>query len=310
MRAGSSAAPDFIAWINNGAPATLCRTLGRSDFIRVPLPAANMINATAMLPTLFNFSPSYAGMSIAQVQGVHIPCRLVTDGLNAQKKSLRPMGTVIFDLDGTLADTSGDLIAAANSCFRDLGLGDLLHTATDAGTALKGGRAMLRLGFSRVEGFGEADVDDQYQPLLNAYAKDIDTHTVMYPGAMDAIEELKSNGHKVGIATNKPEGLAQELLTRLGVRDAFASLVGADTLAVRKPDPDHLFEAVRRAGGDPAQSCLVGDTATDRNTSLNAGVPSILVTFGPSGEDMAALNPEFLLDRFDDLPAIVERLFS
>ena len=78
------------------------------------------------------------------------------------------MGTVIFDLDGTLADTSGDLIGAANACFRGLGLGDLLDPATDAGTALRGGRAMLRLGFSRVDGSGEADVDGQYQTLLDA----------------------------------------------------------------------------------------------------------------------------------------------
>lgn len=218
------------------------------------------------------------------------------------------MGTVIFDLDGTLADTSGDLIGAANACFRGLGLGDLLDPATDAGTALRGGRAMLRLGFSRVDGSGEADVDGQYQTLLDAYATDIDTHTFMYDGAMDAVEALKSNGFKVGIATNKPEGLAQTLLERLGVRDAFASLVGADTLPVRKPDPEHLFEAVRRAGGDPALCCLVGDTATDRNTALAAGVASILVTFGPSGEDMAALKPEILLDRYEDLPTIVERL--
>ena len=219
------------------------------------------------------------------------------------------MGTVIFDLDGTLADTSGDLIGAANACFRGLGLGDLLDPAKDAGTALRGGRAMLRLGFSRVDGSAEADVDGQYQTLLDAYATDIDTHTFMYDGAMDAVEALKSNGFKVGIATNKPEGLAQTLLERLGVRDAFASLVGADTLPVRKPDPEHLFEAVRRAGGDPALCCLVGDTATDRNTALAAGVASILVTFGPSGEDMAALKPEILLDRYEDLPTIVERLF-
>lgn len=219
------------------------------------------------------------------------------------------MHSVMFDLDGTLADTSGDLLAAANACFRGLGLGDLL-TGADAATALKGGRAMLTLGFSRVEGFGEEDIQRQYPLLLEAYAQDIDTHTRLYDGAMDAVEALKSRGYPVGICTNKPEGLAETLMTRLGVRDAFGALVGADTLPVRKPDPEHLFETVRRCGADPAMTCLVGDTNTDRMTSRNAKVPSILVTFGPSGDDMAALDPEALLESYADLPDLVDRLFS
>lgn len=220
------------------------------------------------------------------------------------------MRSVIFDLDGTLADTSGDLIAAANACFRDLGIGNLLDAEIDKGTALKGGRAMLRLGFSRVDGFGEAEVDAQYQPLLTHYARDIDRHTFMYPGAMDAVHELKDAGYVVGICTNKPEGLAQTLLTRLGVRDSFSAMLGADSLAVRKPDPEHLFETVRRAGGDPTSCLLVGDTATDRDTAKAAGVPSILVTFGPSGEDMTALKPEGLISDFNDLFGEVQRLIG
>lgn len=220
------------------------------------------------------------------------------------------MKTVIFDLDGTLADTSGDLIAAANVCFEGLGLGALLDPATDQGTALKGGRAMLTLGFSRVSGVEDDEIDRQYPVLLKAYGENIDHHTAMYPGAMDAVEALKSAGYGVGICTNKPEGLAETLMTRLGVRAQFASLVGADTLAVKKPDPEPLFEAVRRAGGNPARTCLVGDTITDRNTAKAAGVPSILVTFGPSGGDMAALNPDALLDHYDDLHGVVDRLLS
>ena len=220
------------------------------------------------------------------------------------------MRSVIFDLDGTLADTSGDLITAANACFRDLGLGDLLDRAADKGTALKGGRAMLRLGFSRVDGFGEADVDAQYQPLIAHYARDIDTHTVMYPGAMDAVAQLKAAGYIVAICTNKPVALAHELLIRLGVRDEFAALLGADSLDVRKPDPEHLFETVRQAGGDPLQCLLVGDTATDRDTSKAAGVPSILVTFGPSGDDMAALKPEGLINDYSELFGEVQRLIG
>lgn len=221
------------------------------------------------------------------------------------------MKTVIFDLDGTLADTSGDLIAAANTCFRDMDAGDLLDPDVDQATALRGGRAMLRLGMARLGRAGdEATVDRYYPVLLEAYGNAIDRFTTIYPGAMDAVEVLKLRGYGVGICTNKPEGLADTLLQNLGIRDVFASLVGADTLPVRKPDPEHLFETARRAGGDPRRCVLIGDSDTDRNTARAAGVPSVLVTFGPAGGDMAALEPEALLDHFDDLPGIVDRLLA
>lgn len=221
------------------------------------------------------------------------------------------MKTVVFDLDGTLADTSGDLIAAANRCFRDMGAGDLLHPQRDAGTALRGGRAMLTLGMSRLgRPADHEDVDRYYPRLLEAYAADIDTHTVLYPGAMEAVAALKTMGYRVAVCTNKPEALAELLLTRLGVRDVFGAMLGADSLAVRKPDPEHLFETARRAGGDPAQCVLIGDSDTDRKTAQAAGVPCVLVTFGPSGEDMAALRPEGLLDDFADLPEMVVDLIG
>ena len=87
-------------------------------------------------------------------------------------------------------------------------------------------------------------------------------------------------------------------------------MVGADTLPVRKPDPEHHFEAVRRAGGDPKRSLLVGDTATDRNTSRNAGVPSVLVTFGPGRDDVLALGAEATIDSYAELPAVVAQLIG
>lgn len=218
------------------------------------------------------------------------------------------MRSVIFDLDGTLADTSRDLIAAANACFRSEGLGELLDPVADAATALRGGRAMLTLGFSRVDGFGEGDVNRLYPALLAAYAEGIDRHTVIYPGAMEAIARLRADGYGVGICTNKPAALAEELMRRLGVREVFGALVGADTLSVKKPDPAPLWETVRRLGGDVSRTCLVGDSDTDRRTAAAAGCPSILVTFGPAGDRMAALEPEALVGHFDELPEVVAAL--
>ncbi|WP_422027777.1 HAD-IA family hydrolase [Roseovarius sp.] len=221
------------------------------------------------------------------------------------------MRTVVFDLDGTLADTSGDLIAAANACFRAMGEGDLLDPVADAGTALRGGKAMLTLGLERL-GRAEdvAEIERQYPLLLEAYAGAIDTHTVLYPGAMEAVAMLVDNGYRVAICTNKPERLAVMLLDRLGVSGAFGAMIGADTLAVRKPDPEPLREAVRRAGGLPERALLVGDTVTDRETSRAAGVPSVLVTFGPAGMSVAELEPEAMIGHFDELPGVCDRLLG
>lgn len=219
------------------------------------------------------------------------------------------MRTVVFDLDGTLADTSGDLIAAANTCFRGMGAGDLLDPVADAGVALRGGRAMLSLGMERLgRGDDQAEIDRQYPILLTAYAAAIDVHTVLYPGAMAAVRTLTKTGYRVAICTNKPEALARLLLARLGVLSAFQALTGADTLAIRKPDPEHLRETVRRAGGDPACALMVGDSITDHATARAAGVPSVLVRFGPNGQAAAALAPDALIGHFDELPGVVSRL--
>ena len=221
------------------------------------------------------------------------------------------MRTVIFDLDGTLADTGDDLIAAANACFRGLGHGDVLDPEGDKATAFRGGRAMLRLGFDRLGGaWDESHVDAQYPLLLESYGQNIDVHTRFYPGAAAAVARLKAAGYAVGICTNKPEALAHDLMTRLGGRDWFASLVGADTLTTRKPDPAPLLEAVARAGGDPARTVLVGDTITDRETARAAGMPCVLVTFGPLGHSVAEMAPEGLLDSFDELGEVVAGLIG
>ncbi len=220
------------------------------------------------------------------------------------------MKTVVFDLDGTLADTSRDLIEAANACFVALGHGPLLDPTADAATAFRGGRAMLRLGFSRIGIEGDADIDREYPKLLRHYEGALDVHTVLYPGALDAVEGLRAKGFATSICTNKPERLAEALMRSLGARDLFGALIGADTLSVRKPDPEPYRQAVLRAGGDPRQSVLIGDTVTDRDTARAAGVPIVLVTFGPEGERVAEMEPDALLSDYAALPDLVQDLLG
>ncbi|MGR3425391.1 MAG: HAD hydrolase-like protein [Sagittula sp.] len=217
---------------------------------------------------------------------------------------------VIFDLDGTLADTSADLVAAANACFERMGLDQRLDPVADAGVALRGGKRMLTVGLERAGQYSVDAVERWYQPLLEAYAAALDTHTTLYPGVVDQIEGLRRDGYAVGICTNKPAAMAEKLMTSLGVRDLFGSLVGADTLPTRKPDVAPYWAAVDRCGGLRGPSVLVGDSDTDRKTAKAAGVPCILVTFAPEGEAVRDLNPEGLIAHFDELPAEVRRLIG
>ena len=214
------------------------------------------------------------------------------------------MRTALFDLDGTLADTSADLIAAANACFSR----PMLDPVADMATAFKGGRAMLRVGLERFDAdWNEADVDRLYPYLLEFYGENIHRETRLYEGVEAALDQLAGNW-AMAVCTNKPEALAEKLLRSLGIRDRFAAMIGADTLETRKPDAAPVLECIKRSKGDISRAVLIGDTVTDREASRAAGIKSMLVTFGPEGEDVRALEPDALLASYADLPRALEAL--
>lgn len=223
------------------------------------------------------------------------------------------MKSVIFDLDGTLADTSGDLIASANHCLSAFGPKALLDPRKDGRFAFAGGRAMLQEGLSRIAldaGQKDALVEENFPKLIAYYGEHIDTYTRVYAGVEPCLEVLLERGYKLGVCTNKPEGLAVSLMARLGLDRFFGALLGADSLPVRKPDPLHLWATIDALGADRKRSVLIGDTITDRKTSENAGLPSILVRFGPEGSQVDALKPQASFDHYKDLPDLVDRWVS
>lgn len=216
--------------------------------------------------------------------------------------------TAVFDLDGTLADTSADLIAAANATLAEGGIPGRLAPGADDAIAFAGGRAMLREGQARAGIVDEAAVDRLYPRLLETYGRDLAVHTRLYDGVEAAMDRLAETGWTLAVCTNKPERLAALLLKALRVEDRFRVMLGADSLPFRKPDPRHLLETIARAGGDPARAVLVGDTVTDRETARAAGIPCVLVDFGAGDDLVAHLAPEGALRHFDDLADLLERL--
>jgi phosphoglycolate phosphatase len=218
------------------------------------------------------------------------------------------MKTVVFDLDGTLADTSGDLLAAANATFEQLGHAPPLR-AGDAALAHRGGRAMLRAGHDRLNlPYDEARIAQLYPQLLQQYEGALCVQTRPYDGAGAAVQALRAQGYACVICTNKPTYLAEALMQALGLRDLFGALIGAGSVATVKPDPAPYFAAVAAVGG--TASMLIGDTDTDRATARNAAVPCALVTFGPNGGNVAALAPDALLHSYDDLPAMARAILG
>lgn len=223
----------------------------------------------------------------------------------------RNTGGILFDLDGTLADTAGDLLAAANAALAPRGLPVL--TTAERSFAGRGGRSMIRRSLAiagRPDDTPEALalVDALYPELLAAYEERIAQETTLFEGAEAAVEALAAGGWRIGICTNKPERLALMLLEALGVRHRFAAILGADTLHVRKPDPEHFRETARRAGADPARSVMIGDTLTDLTTARRAGVPCVLTGFGFAAEPLDELAADAVVAHFDELPAVLERL--
>ncbi|MEM7526887.1 MAG: HAD-IA family hydrolase [Pseudomonadota bacterium] len=222
------------------------------------------------------------------------------------------MRGAIFDLDGTIADTAADLLAAANAVLGPEGL-PLLTLQEDRQVAGRGGRSMVRASLARAgrdpdSADSEALFQRLYPDLLAAYEAAIAVHSRAYDGLDACLETLAAGGWRVGVCTNKPERLARILLRALDLDTRFAAILGADTLPVRKPDPEHFRETARRIGAVPSRSVMLGDTLTDRETARAAGVPCILMSHGFAAEPLLALAPEAIAESFHDVPALLERL--
>lgn len=186
--------------------------------------------------------------------------------------SANPIAAVLFDLDGTLLDTADDLGAALNHVLAKYGKPAIAAKAYRP-IASDGALGLLNLGFG--EGIKQYDYEHLRQQFLDYYENNIATHTCLYPGVAQLLQQLESNNIPWGIITNKPEGLTEKLLPHYPEFANCAVMVGGDTLAKRKPDPEPILHACQQIKVNNQQCFYVGDALRD----IQAGNSALMKTF-------------------------------
>lgn len=216
------------------------------------------------------------------------------------------MPAIIFDLDGTLADTAPDLLAALNHCVRDHGFAEF--TLNEIGHLVgQGSVAMIRRGFALHDTpLPDELLHELHQEFLVYYEANIADHSRLFDGVSELLDRLEEDGHKLAVCTNKYEGMARLLLDRLGIAGRFAAITGGDSFDFRKPDGRHLTETLRLA--EASSGIMVGDTITDANAAKNAQMPLVLVDFGYSSEPVSTFEPDAILSHFSEGYAAITRL--
>jgi phosphoglycolate phosphatase len=213
---------------------------------------------------------------------------------------------LVLDLDGTLADTAADLIGTLNVILEREGHAPLpLDSARELVGA--GAKVMLDRGFkAAAASLTEARVQELFEEFLVIYEDRIADETVLYDGVAQSLSRFSAAGWRLAVCTNKMERPSVKLLTALGMADRFAAICGQDTFRdngafIAKPDARALLMTIARAGGDPANAIMVGDSRTDILTARNAGIPVVAVDFGYTDVPVRELGPDRVISHFDAL---------
>lgn len=218
------------------------------------------------------------------------------------------MKGVIFDLDGTLVDSAPDIHAAANALLRAMGYQPLAYETVRGfiGNGIpKLVERVMRTSDIEHSRARHADLTRQFEHL---YAEKPAVKTVLYPGVISTLDALKKAGCLMGVCTNKNHGLTVQVLEGMKIADYFGSVIGGDSLAVRKPDAAPFFACAKELGAN--EVLYVGDSEVDAATAKAANVPFLLFTEGYRKSPVEDIVCDHSFARFEALPELVDGLFE
>ena len=217
----------------------------------------------------------------------------------------RPLDAVLFDLDGTLLDTAGDIRVALNRTLAESGWEPLPES--DVRRMIGQGSPILieRAAAAQGRALGEAAQHAMLERFFHHYGalqENEEFSARPYAGASEALERLHGAGLRTAIVTNKQERFATGLLERLRLKQWIDLVVGGDSCERRKPDPQPLLYACERLAAPPSRTLMVGDSRNDCEAARAAGCPVVLVSYGYNhGEPVADARPDRVIERLDDL---------
>ncbi|MBL8524194.1 MAG: phosphoglycolate phosphatase [Betaproteobacteria bacterium] len=215
-----------------------------------------------------------------------------------------PLKAVLLDLDGTLLDTVGDIVTAANMMRASLGFAPLAPTVIAAYV----GKGIPNLVSKTLkDAVGEpgptalkvavANFERQYEKCFGDTSKP-------YPGVIDGLSALKDKGLRLGCVTNKAEKFTLPLLERTGLAGYFELVLSGDSLAEKKPHPLPLQHAAEFFGAAPAEVLLIGDSVNDAEAARAAGSPVFIVPYGYNeGQELRGLDCDAFID---DVPSALK----
>lgn len=183
--------------------------------------------------------------------------------------------TVLFDLDGTLADTAPDLANALNYVLTKHQQAPLPYENIRP-VVSHGGMALVTLGFGK----DHPEFDTYYKELLDHYLNNIANETSLFPGMDELLIELEKQNINWGVVTNKPGWLTDPLMDALNLTSRAATVVSGDTLEQRKPHPAPLLHACNQAGSEANECLYIGDAERDIKAGNRAGMTSVVASFG------------------------------
>jgi len=210
---------------------------------------------------------------------------------------------IIFDLDGTLVDSSPDIIETIKYITKLYGF----EEKSDAfiRSCIGGGaRKVLLKAFGEDK---EALIDAEILPLfVKQYTENCHKNALAYPGVKAILKHYKEQGKALSVATFKIRNATEKILRTLELYDYFDILVTADDVKNPKPHPDCINAILAYYGCDKSEVILIGDTQTDYQTGTNAGIDVCGVTYGYGApEAVRALNPAYVIDKLEELKEVV-----